>query len=106
MTSAGPGQDDVYIGLDLGTSGLKAMALAASGTILARTSAAYPTHQPAAGAYEQEPGDWLRAVQRVVASLGEAVPAGRWRAIGLSGMIPTLVTLGPGDEALVPDNPA
>jgi sugar (pentulose or hexulose) kinase len=63
-------------------------------------------HQPAPGAYEQEPGDWLRAVQRVVASLGEAVPAGRWRAIGLSGMIPTLVTLGPGDEALVPDNPA
>ncbi|HEX2820324.1 MAG TPA: FGGY family carbohydrate kinase, partial [Streptosporangiaceae bacterium] len=103
MTSAGPGQDDVYIGLDLGTSGLKAMALAASGTILARTSAAYPTHQPAAGAYEQEPGDWLRAVQQVVARLGEAVPVGRWRAIGLSGMIPTLVTLGPDGQ---PNGPA
>jgi xylulokinase len=97
MTSGGPGRDvgDVYIGLDLGTSGLKAVALGASGAILARASAAYPTHQPAAGAYEQDPGDWLRAVKQVVASLGQAVPVGRWRAIGLSGMLPTLVTLGP-----------
>src|SRR5580693_6162903 len=97
MTSGRPGQDvgDVYIGLDLGTSGLKAVALAASGTILARASAAYPTHQPAAGAHEQDPGDWLHAMQQALARLGEAVPVGRWRAIGLSGMLPTLVTLGP-----------
>jgi xylulokinase len=96
MTSGGP--DQVYIGLDLGTSGLKAVALAASGTILARAGAPYPTHQPVPGAYEQDPANWLRAVQQVVARLGEAVPVGRWRAIGLSGMLPTLITLGlPGD---------
>jgi xylulokinase len=95
MTSGGPTQDsrDVYVGLDLGTSGLKAVALAATGAILACASAAYPTHQPAAGAYEQDPGDWLRAVQQVMTHLGEVIPAQRWRAIGLSGMIPTLVTL-------------
>src|SRR6204780_229566 len=102
MTSGGPGQDaaDVYIGLDLGTSGLKAMALGASGAILARASAAYPTHRPVAGAYEQDPGDWLLAVRQVVAMLGEAVPVGRWRSIGLSGMLPTLVTLGADGRAL------
>jgi xylulokinase len=104
MTSGGPGQDagDVYIGLDLGTSGLKAMALAASGAILARASSAYPTHRPVAGAYEQDPGDWLLAVKQVVAKLGEAVPVGRWRAIGLSGMLPTLVTLGPDGQPTGP----
>lgn len=90
----GPGTGDVYIGLDLGTSGLKAVALAASGAILARGSAAYPTHRPAAGACEQDPADWRRAVEQVVAQLAEVTPARRWRAIGLSGMIPTLVTLG------------
>jgi xylulokinase len=97
MTTGGPGQHhaDVYLGLDLGTSGLKAVALSASGAILARAGAAYPTHQPAAGAYEQDPGDWLRAVEQAMARLAEAVPVGRWRAIGLSGMLPTLVTLGP-----------
>ena len=57
----------VYIGLDLGTSGLKAVALGASGAILARGSVAYPTHRPVAGAYEQDTGDWLRAAERALA---------------------------------------
>ena len=104
MTKGGPGQDagQVYLGLDLGTSGLKALALGASGAILARAGAAYPTHRPVAGAYEQEAGDWLRAVEQVLARLGEAVPARRWRAIGLSGMLPTLVTLGPDGQPTGP----
>jgi sugar (pentulose or hexulose) kinase len=105
VTSGGPGQDvgDVYIGLDLGTSGLKAVALAGSGTILARASAVYPTHRPGAGAAEQDTGDWQRAVEHVMAQIGEVIPARRWRAIGLSGMIPTLVTLGPDGQ---PNGPA
>ena len=94
---------DVYIGLDLGTSRLKAVALDTSGAILARGSAAYPTHRPAAGACEQDTADWQRAVERVAAQLGEVIPARRWRAIGLSGMIPTLVTLGPDGQ---PNGPA
>jgi xylulokinase len=94
---------DVYIGLDLGTSGLKAVALSASGEILARSGVAYPTHQPAPGAYEQDTGDWQRAVELAAARLGQVVPPRRWRAIGLSGMIPVLVTLGPD---LQPNGPA
>jgi xylulokinase len=93
---------DVYIGLDLGTSGLKAVALGASGAILARAGVGYPTHRPAAGAYEQDPADWVRAVEQVAARLGEAIPARRWRAIGLSGMLPTLVTLGPAGQPTGP----
>jgi sugar (pentulose or hexulose) kinase len=104
MTQGGPGQEtgQVYLGLDLGTSGLKAVALGASGAILARADAAYPTHSPVAGAYEQDVGDWLRAVEQVVARLSEAVPARRWRGIGLSGMLPTLVTLGPDGQPIGP----
>jgi xylulokinase len=78
------------------------VALSASGAILARDGASYPTHRPAAGAYEQDTGDWLRAVEQVVARLGEAVPADRWRAIGLSGMLPTLVTLAPDGQPTGP----
>jgi xylulokinase len=106
MSPAGLGQGaagDVYIGLDLGTSGLKAVALDTSGAILARASAAYLTHRPAAGACEQDTADWQRAVERAVAQLGEVIPVRRWRAIGLSGMIPTLVTLGPDGQ---PNGPA
>ena len=94
MTPNEEGRGTVYIGLDLGTSGLKAVALGASGAILARGSAAYPTHRPVAGAYEQDTGDWLRAAERALAQVAGVVPPGTWRAIGLTGMIPTLVTLG------------
>jgi len=92
---AGASDGDVYIGLDLGTSGLKAVALSVSGVVLARSTVPYHTYQPVPGAYEQDTGDWRGAVERAVARLGQAVPRRRWRAIGLSGMIPTLVTLGP-----------
>ena len=94
---------DVWIGLDLGTSGLKAVALSASGEIIARSGIGYPTRRPAPGAYEQDAGAWLRAVEQAAAQLGETVPARRWRAIGLSGMMPTLVTLGPDGQ---PNGPA
>ncbi len=94
---------DVYIGLDLGTSGLKGVALTTPGEILARASAAYPTRRPAAGACEQDASDWQRATEQVMARLGRQVPARRWRAIGLSGMIPTLVTLSPDGQ---PNGPA
>jgi xylulokinase len=91
-----PGSErGVYIGLDLGTSGLKAVALGASGAILARGSAGYPTHRPVAGAYEQDADDWLRAAEQALAQVARLVSPGTWRAIGLTGMIPTLVTLGP-----------
>jgi xylulokinase len=79
------------------------VALTASGAILARGGAAYPTRRPAVGACEQDTGDWRRATEQAVAQLAEITPARRWRAIGLSGMIPTLVTLGPGGQ---PNGPA
>jgi xylulokinase len=104
MIPGSPGQDasGVYLGLDLGTSGLKAVALTASGAILGQACAAYPTYRPVAGAYEQDAGDWLRAAEKVMAQLGEMIPARQWRAIGLAGMIPTLVTLGPDSEPTGP----
>jgi xylulokinase len=83
---------DIYIGLDLGTSGLKGVALTFSGAVVARASAAYPTHRPAAGACEQAPRDWIAAAEAVAGQLSAAVPARTWRGIGLSAMIPTLVT--------------
>ena len=96
------GASDVWVGLDLGTSGLKGVAVGSSGAVLGRASAAYPTHRPSVGACEQDTGDWLRAVSDVVARLGAMVPFERWRAIGLSGMIPTLVTIGADGRAVGP----
>jgi sugar (pentulose or hexulose) kinase len=92
----------VYIGLDLGTSGLKGVALAPEGTVIARGAAAYSTRRPTSGACEQAPQDWLTAVESVAAQLRAAAAPRRWRGIGLSAMIPTLVTAQPGGEPVGP----
>jgi sugar (pentulose or hexulose) kinase len=74
------------------------VALAPEGTAIARASAAYPTDKPAPGACEQAPQNWIAAVESVAAQLRTTVGTQRWRAIGLSAMIPTLVTGRPGGE--------
>jgi len=95
-------RSDVYIGLDLGTSGLKGVALTPEGTVLARGSAAYPTHRPAPGACEQAPRDWIAAAESVAAQLRGVAAPRRWRGIGLTAMIPTLVTAQSGGEPAGP----
>lgn len=92
----------VYVGLDLGTSGLKAVACTTDG-VVARAGAAYPTQRPEAGAAEQDTDDWLAAVRDVLADLAGQVPPTSWRCLGLSAMIPTLVTA---DDAGRPTGPA
>ena len=87
-----------YLGLDLGTSGLKGIALEAGGEVVARASADYPTARRADGAAEQDPRDWITAIEKVTARLAASAPAARWRAIGLSAMLPTLVTADAGGQ--------
>lgn len=94
---------DVYIGLDLGTSSLKGVAVEAGGAIVASARATYPTVREAPGQAEQDPGAWVRAVRQVARRLAGEAPTARWRAIGLSAMIPTLVTAGADGE---PSGPA
>ncbi len=98
------GGDAVFVGLDLGTSGLKAVALDVHGTPVARAGSGYPTSTPQPGAYEQDPGHWCAAAATAVAELsaqlGERLVV---RALGLSGMLPTLVAV---DAELHPVAPA
>ena len=94
----------LFIGLDLGTSSLKAVAVGAGGEVAARARASYPTTRPEPGAAEQSPADWWTAVETAVAALrAGGAPPERWAAVGLSAMIPTLVLT---DEAGEPVAPA
>lgn len=93
---------DVVVGLDLGTSGLKALALGPDGSVLARARRRYDTARPAPGAAEQSPGAWWEALAGAVREVAADVPPQRWRAVGLSAMLPTLVALDAGGAALGP----
>lgn len=86
--------EGIAIGLDLGTSSLKAIAVGVeSGRVLFRERQPYPTHRPEPGAAEQAPQDWMAAAIGALARLAAATGAERWVGIGLSAMLPTLVCL-------------
>jgi xylulokinase len=85
------------VGLDVGTTGVKALALSPEGDVLARAEETYELSTPRPGWAEQDPEDWWRAAERALAGLG-----GRPTAIGLSGQMHGLVVLDDLDRVLRP----
>ncbi|WP_354702165.1 Xylulose kinase [Paraconexibacter sp. AEG42_29] len=79
------------IGLDVGTSGVKGIALAETGEVLARVERGYPLSTPRPGWSEQDPESWWLAAEAVLAELQDI--AGTPSGIGLSGQMHGLVTL-------------
>ncbi|MBS0400525.1 MAG: hypothetical protein JSR95_17825, partial [Proteobacteria bacterium] len=88
------------LGIDLGTSALKLVAMDSGGAVLASGSAGFPTVCEAAGQAEQDPADWLRALSSAAEELGSQLKsrheswASRVAGIGVTGQLPTLVCLG------------
>ena len=86
------------IGIDVGTSGVKALALAADGTVLGRAEEVYPLGTPQPGWAEQDPDLWWEATQTALAALDVRDVDG----IGLSGQMHGLVVLDGRDSVLRP----
>jgi xylulokinase len=80
--------EPTLFGLDVGTSGVKALALSASGDVVGRAEHAYPLSTPRPGWSEQAPEDWWRAAEAAAAELGAELPT-----TGLSGQMHGLVVL-------------
>lgn len=87
-------------GLDVGTSGVKGLAVDADGSVVAAAEAGYPLSTPRPGWAEQDPEDWWRAAEAVLARLHAA--AGPPEGIGLSGQMHGLVVLDSHDRVLRP----
>jgi xylulokinase len=86
------------IGLDVGTTAVKALAVGEDGAILGRCEVSYPLSTPRPGWSEQDPEDWWRATEQALAQLGVDEPAG----IGLSGQMHGLVALDASDRVIRP----
>jgi xylulokinase len=89
--------DQVLVGLDVGTTGVKAIAISPRGDVLARAERGYALSTPRPGWAEQDPEDWCRAVDGALADLGVEP-----HAIGLSGQMHGLVVLDEHDRVLRP----
>jgi xylulokinase len=78
-----------YLGLDLGTTGVRALLIDRTGAVLGSGSAEHPLHSPAPGWMEQDPEDWWQsssaAVQAAVADAGIAPEA--IEAVAVSGQM-------------------
>jgi xylulokinase len=88
----------VCVGLDVGTTGVKAIAVDETGTVVARSESGYPLATPRAGWAEQNPEDWWAATRATLADLGPLEIAG----IGLSGQMHGLVALDAADRVIRP----
>jgi xylulokinase len=86
---------DALVGLDVGTTGVKGVAIDENGAVLATAEEHYALSTPRPGWAEQDPEDWWEASQRVLAQLPEG-------PLGLSGQMHGLVVLGERDEVLRP----
>lgn len=88
------------VGLDVGTSGIKGLALDEDGAVVARAESGYPLSTPRPGWAEQDPEDWWRATEIVLARL--KAETGEPAGIGLSGQMHGLVALDEADRVLRP----
>ena len=83
------------IGLDVGTSGVKAIAISPDGELLGTAEESYALSTPRPGWAEQDPEDWWLAAQSCLARLPDG-------PLGLSGQMHGLVVLGDGGRVLRP----
>ena len=93
-----------YLGIDVGTSAVKAVLVDEHQAVLAQASAGLSVSRPHGLWSEQDPEDWWEAVEAAVGHLRRGSPASfaAVRGIGLSGQMHGAVLLGDDDRALRP----
>ena len=94
-----------YLGLDIGTSGVKAILIDRAGRPIGEATAkSVEPVRPHPGWSEQNPADWWAACQQAVDALGKSHPSelAEVRGIGLSGHMHGAVLLGKDNDVLRP----
>jgi xylulokinase len=86
----------MIVGIDVGTTAVKAIGIDPDGAVLERREESYALSTPQPGWAEQDPDDWVRATEAALSSLDAD-------AVGFSGQMHGLVAL---DEHDVPLRPA
>ncbi|EJK6933758.1 hypothetical protein NLP99_002875 [Salmonella enterica] len=77
----------MYIGIDLGTSGVKAILLNEQGDVLATHTEKLTVSRPHPLWSEQEPEQWWQATDRAVKGLGRQQSLSGVRALGIAGQM-------------------
>ena len=94
----------MYLGLDLGTSGVKAMLIDGDQTAIGAGHGSLDVSRPHSGWSEQAPADWIRATEDAISELKASHPSelAAVKGIGLSGQMHGATLLDGSDNVLRP----
>ncbi len=85
--------DPLFLGIDVGTSGVKAILVAPTGEVVAASTTALTMATPRPGWAEQDPGAWWDAALTSIHALRRARPDASVAAVGISGQMHSSVFL-------------
>ena len=91
----------MFLGIDIGTSGVKAVVLSPDGVIAEQSTAPLRVSRPHPLWSEQDPADWWSATQAAVEGLSQVLRA-QIRGIGLAGQMHGATLLDANDRPLRP----
>ncbi|ETX29772.1 xylulokinase [Roseivivax isoporae] len=92
----------MYLGLDLGTSGLKGLLIDDAQQAVAEATAPLTVSRPQDGWSEQAPADWITAAESVLDALSAKADLSAVKGIGLSGQMHGATCLDASDAVLRP----
>ncbi len=91
----------MWLGVDLGTSGVKSVIVDDAGAVLAQNTASLTVQRPHPRWSEQKPANWWEATKASILGLPAELRGGI-RGLGLSGQMHGAVLLGEGGDVLRP----
>jgi len=90
--------DKLILGIDVGTTSVKAGIVDQTGRIVAQFAQAYPTNRSGQHVVEQNPDDWVRLIDEAISAFsGHEISA-----IGITSQVNTHVFVGQNGAALIP----
>ncbi|WP_335989890.1 xylulokinase [Acinetobacter bereziniae] len=92
----------VLLGIDIGTSGCKALLIDTEGKVVAADTATYPLSKPRPGWTEQDPELWVEGASQAIAGVLAKVSNIEILCVGLSGQMHGLVPLDKAHQVLRP----
>lgn len=97
-----PVSEPLFLGVDVGTGGVRVLAVDPAGRVVAQATAEHPLHVPRPGWTEQDPRDWWQAAVRCFRQVTGQVSPGQIQAIGLTGQMHGSVFLDRHGEVIRP----
>ncbi len=92
----------MFLGIDLGTSGVKVLVMDDAQRVLGSATAPLNVSRPHDGWAEQDPAAWIAATRAALAELAAAQDLSAVQGIGLSGQMHGAVTLDAADRVIRP----